>query len=330
MIFSLIFTTILSCSNDVGDGNRIVLNNKLVEYSVFTHDSGYMIRMWADNNNIYVSNAPDFKVFAYDFKGKIKETFGKKGRGPGEFGSIWFFQKEIDNKSYWIHDYPKSEIRNQLLKNDTVISSNKISSRGNIQYINNGKFVIPRVDEKTNELLFSIFNTKNKVYEKDFNVSKLAKIPQGSLGSDYTLHGTFAKNSKNEIIYSCMFAGIFFKLDSLSSTLKVYSDIRNLPVPKSKISNGEIHLTPKQTTSISVTADEKTIYFLTTQEPKKSSMKCKYFYIDMYNITDGSYRNSIKIEKYMGEQIPISIAKIKNYLIIGYSDFAIVTYKFKN
>ena len=99
ILFSLIFTTILSCSNDVGDGDRVLINNKLVEYTAFTHNSGHLIRMWADSNNIYVSNAPDFKIFAYDFKGKIKETFGKKGRGPGEFGSIWFFQKEKYNKS---------------------------------------------------------------------------------------------------------------------------------------------------------------------------------------------------------------------------------------
>lgn len=86
-----------------------------------------------------------------------------------------------------------------------------------------------------------IFNIKNKVYEKDFNVLKLVGIFLGSLGLDYILYGLFVKNFKNEIIYLCMFVGIFFKLDSLLIILKVYSDIRNLFVFKSKISNGEIN-----------------------------------------------------------------------------------------
>lgn len=79
MLFLLIFIIILSCFNDVGDGNRVFLNNKLVEYFVFIYDLGYIIRMWVDSNNIYIFNVLDFKVFVYDFKGKIKEMFGKKG-----------------------------------------------------------------------------------------------------------------------------------------------------------------------------------------------------------------------------------------------------------
>ncbi|MEA4840321.1 MAG: 6-bladed beta-propeller [Bacteroidales bacterium] len=317
------------CRNTEEKHRNVDSKYKLIEYSVFEHDMGQIIRITADDSCIYISNAPDYKIFVYDFKGNLKKTIGNKGPAPWEFGSIWSFAKEKDGKSYWVHDYSKQHIKKYSAKNDSLLISRRLKTTNNIQYLKDGKFLVPRVINKSRDFVISVYNAENNIFEKDFNLTTISGIESDLINKDYVLSGFFCKNSSNEIIYSCIYAGVFFHFNRSCDSVKIYKDIRNLPIPKSSISNNEIHLSPRQLVSICSAVDNSKIYLLTLKDETQNPMKCKIFYIDIYNLRNGKYIKSITLPLYRGEEIPVYMAKTKDYLIIGYINGTIAVYDFK-
>lgn len=320
---------IFGCSNTADKYRNIDSKSMLIEYSAFEHDMGNMIRITADDSCIYVSNAPDFKIFVYDFNGALKKTIGNKGPAPWEFGSIWSFAKDADDKSYWVHDFSKQAIKKYSSKNDSMLLLRRLKTTNNIQYLKDSKFLVPRVMDESGDFVISVYNAEKDIFEKDFDLTAIAGIKSSSKNIDYVLSGSFCKNESNEIIYSCTYAGVFFYFDASCDSVKMYKDFRNLPIPDSYLSNNGIQLSPKQFVSVCSAVDDSKIYFLTLRDETHNPMKCKMFYIDIYNLSNGLYIKSIALPLYKGEAMPFYMAKTSNHLIIGYINGIISVYDIK-
>ncbi|MCH8286205.1 hypothetical protein IIB79_06710 [candidate division KSB1 bacterium] len=101
---------------EIVDGVRIVHNDKpknsnisieleRVIGSMDTNDDNYMLYMPSalekdDEGNIYVLDAGNFRVQKYDSNGKYLLTFGREGRGPGEFSMPQSVEMGNDGKLY--------------------------------------------------------------------------------------------------------------------------------------------------------------------------------------------------------------------------------------
>lgn len=328
LIFILLCTSIIAC-NEEQNNIRILSNYKLKEISHFGHLKGHIIRLWADSL-IYISDAPDFKVSVYNYQNELVKVLGKKGPAPWEFGSIWGFARDSNDSTYWVHDYQKKLLKNYNYYTDSMISSCKVETRNNVQYMGEGNFLMPRMRKTDNNLLLSVLDVNTKKIIKDFNLSEKANLESNDYGHHMVLHGNFAKSLSNNTIYACENAGIFFKINMQTDSITVHKYIGDIPTPKNSIHNGMVLLEPKIYAPYSVAVDEQCIYFLAGANYNKRPEMCRAFYIDIYDLESCKYKNSIKVEKREGDYIPKIIAKYKDKIILAYNDYSVVIYQYEN
>ena len=332
-IILFVLTFLFSCTYTEKIDDFRVIDSKvdLKLLKSFNH-LGYIVRLWADKNNIYISSAPNFQIYQYDLKGNLIRKYGKSGPAPWENGTLWYFEKTSDNKYYWVHDYSKQMVKKFNLSNDTMIENHKLMTINNIILDGNDNFYIPKINFTTKNFHISKLNIKSKEFCAEININRLVGLDskQAPLSySDYIFEGDFCKNSKGQILYYCYNAGISFLINTNNDSVSVIKDVRQLPIPKAYLKNKEVHLAPKNMVCLSGALDEKYMYLLTTKTQPKglNSLRNNTFYIDIYNIETFKYLKSFELPKFKDEEIPFKIAKKDNNLIVAYEDSNVGIYK---
>lgn len=326
LLMASIFLFYGCTDNENGDKRRVIDNTSVFKLkNSFQHEQGYLIRLFANDSSIFVSNAPDFKVFQYDFDGKINRTFGKKGPAPWEYGTIWHFALTENKEFYWVHDYPQQSLKKYAIKKDTLVDTFKAITTNNVAYIGIDNFLVPELDSTSKNFIIKMCNKSSQKKVIDlFKISSAKKNKREYL--NFVFEGEFSNLYKNNILYTCFNSGEHYLIDINNYSLKIIKDFRNLPVPEGYKENSQIKLMPKQTTALSSSIDEKHIYMLSTGDFTEDVKKSNFF-IDRYSTNTGKYEKSIPIERFEGEEQPFKIVKIKNNMIIGYKNGTIAQFE---
>lgn len=330
--FQLIFICyfLFSCSNGSNEkyyDEKTNMSKVLELTKSFEHDKGIGIRLWCDKQYIYISNDPDFKIYIYNYLGKLIRTLGKKGPAPFENNALWYFNIEESGKSYWVHDRAKQLLKKFDLTKDTLITTRKISTMENVLYIGENKFIIPHSEDNKNSFSLSIYDINTSAYIQNIDLLSFPNLE--NLKKEkylaYVFEGNFCKN-KDYAVYYCYSTGIFFIINLRKKSATPMWDVRNLPIPKVHIKNGEIQLEPKLFTSTSAAMDNKYLYSLTTKDVTDIRGKGK-FQIDVYDIEANEYKGSFEIDKLNGVDKPREIAVDSNKMVILFESGTINTYK---
>jgi hypothetical protein len=325
----IIFLLFLSCTNYDKKDIRVLVGMKEVlkfEKS-FEHRAGRGIRLGCDDTSIYVSNDPDFKIYLYSYSGKLVRRLGRKGPAPFENNAIWSFSLDEGKHNYWVHDFSKQLLKKFSLVEDTLVTVRKMITMNNVLYIGKDKFIIPRADDKSGGYLLSLFDVNTVSYTKNFDLIVLSDLKEQKskehLG--FIFEGNFCRN-KNYATYYCYSTGLFFVINLTDYTIKTIEDIRQLPIPKVYIKNGEIQLDPKLFASTSAAMDDKYLYSLTTKDVADIRGKGK-FQIDVYEIENRRYQGSFEVDKLNGVDKPREIAVHSNKMVILFDSGLINIYK---
>jgi len=84
-IFILFFLVSCIKENDLHDKEVNIRIERIAEISVGKNDLTTIQDYLINDNKIYVLDKEICKIFVYDYEGKLINSFGGKGKGPGEF-----------------------------------------------------------------------------------------------------------------------------------------------------------------------------------------------------------------------------------------------------
>lgn len=333
-IYYIIVFLLLACNENNDSKNRTIINYKLSEQRHFEHTFGTAIRMNVQNNIISLSNAPSFGIYQYNLYGNLIRKLTEPGSAPWESHAIWHFSFTKDGKKYWVHDYDKQSIKCYDYAKDSMLFYIKEITQGNVHPIDDDNFIIPHTDIVNNKFLFSIYNIPKKEYIKHFSLTDSLKIKSNIVNQKdlclWLLSGNFADNYKNNLLYYIYDIGRFFIFNKKEKTMKIYKDVRNLPIPIAYVKNQGIHFTEKSIAAISGCIDAKYVYILSVKYNSEKLTTDNTYLIDIYQINNGKYLKSIEVPKYDGNAIPKQISLSQNKLIILYDSQVIVSYNFTN
>ncbi|GBU08818.1 hypothetical protein AwDysgo_21490 [Bacteroidales bacterium] len=325
IIILILMCCIYSCGNESTFQNRFVSDIPLEVHSFFEYEDGNIIRMWADDDLIYISSDPDNAVKLFDYSGNLSATFGKNGEAPWENGTVWGFGKDSD--AYWVHDYPKMALKKYALENDSMLFFRRFETKHNVLYVGDNRFLIPRFDVEDGVFYISLYDAIDDTFIKEIDICKLTNIfdklpPFG----DYTFQGDFCKNDEGQAIFFCMFNSSFFFMDTELDKIKHYTDIRALPISKPIVSNQQIRLDPMNCGILTGTLDEEYVYFISPKYKETMWYNVKDFLLDIYDINSKEYIKSFDIPLWQGKYPPLKISKTSHGLVVAYYGGIIVVY----
>lgn len=294
----------------------------------FVHEAGRGIRLWCDQDGIYISNDPDFKIYNYDYEGKNTRKLGKKGPAPFENDAIWSFSKDETGQKYWVHDYKKQLIKEFDLAKDSLVSIHKLINQDNIIYINSKRFLVPHPDASNSTYLLSIFDANTNQYIQNYDLLKTANAEKlrGNKYLNFVFGGNFCKN-KNLAVYYCYSAPLFFIVNLKNGSISPLWDVRQLPIPMLQVkANGDIQLQPEIFASTSAAMDDRYLYSLTTKDATDIEGKGK-FQIDVYDLQNQNFKGSFEIGKLAGDDKPREIAIYDRKMVILFDSGTVNVYK---
>lgn len=86
LLFSIIF--IVSCRKSEIENTKKIKNHEIIINDSLIISQEGLNTISIHDSLIYITNAYTNEIVEYDFQGKKRNTFGRTGRGPGEFSSI--------------------------------------------------------------------------------------------------------------------------------------------------------------------------------------------------------------------------------------------------
>jgi hypothetical protein len=325
-IILLIFVAfaIISCRDKISFNKRIVSEMKLHAINHFEYEDGNLIRMTADNNNIYLSSSPDNSIKVFNYTGKLCKTIGKEGPAPWENGTIWSFGKE--GSCYWLHDYPKMALKKYDTATDTMLYYRRFITKHNVLFLKNDQFLVPYFKSESGIFYISLYDALKDSIIKEVDICKITgrfqKLPPYG---DFTFQGNFCKNNNGQAIFYCMYNSTFFFIENNLKKVTAHTDIRNLPISEPITSGQRTYLDPNNVGIISGSMDKKYIYLLAPKYHETRRNRIKEFMIDVYDISTKNYLKSFEVLDTEG-RLPIEIVKTDKGLVIGYYGGTIVIY----
>ena len=329
------FSFIFSCekksdrSSDFKNQEKIY-NKELVllqEYelppSIYFHlkfENGYL---WT-----FDSRAGQLIRISTDFSQTKK--FGKKGNGlPEENGFIMFFDASQTN-SYSLYDFDKRLFK--IFKYDDSLIHHQRKSptpeyRG-VSLSEDTYFLWDFEEIDGDGIGFYTYNFKtDKKGEKIFlnHMPALKSENDGRyLGEVYS--GDFVKSPNGErIIFYCWFGGRFFSFNKKGDLLYTSKTRDEAPFPKV--------MEQKASGSVFLTRDPNYQYFFSAAMNNENLMLLNFisqkdkYQIDIYDIEDGRYKSSIKLDELTDGQRPKNITIDNNIIFIMYENNTLIKYE---
>ena len=324
-LISIIIVALLACKNDKKQP-RVVIENPYLKEEIRFVPQFHPIRMWANDSSIYFSDTPQNTISVYSHEGVLRERLGKSGPAPWENGTVWHFALDEIPNYYWVQDYPKQLIKKIDAITGNLVASMKIIAIDNVQYIENGRFVVPNMDEKTGVFRLSIYDVNKQVLIKHIDVSEMVGIRKPAVSDrlDFVLNGNMCTNN-TDAIHFCYNSGALFKINKKTLAVSFIKEVRGYDLPKAVVEYGGVRIKPKLVMVSSAAMDSSHLYMLTSLNGNFA--KTDKFFIDMYNLTTDTYQHSFSIPVLSDEQRPVYIVVVKQKLIVYFENGTVVIYR---
>lgn len=185
-IITLFFLTLQGCFEE--EKNQAIAESYISEASVFLNAEkddfvGWPVQMNVTSDRLFFADAGFEQITEVDLNGNKMLSFGRKGRGPGEFNSLanfWIFTKNI-----LLYDYNGFKFINYTLSGDLIeeitYERNPVNPNGSppnipltVEAITEHKFLIPTRGKEGS--LFAIADLKTG--ELDFIGDAVGKYVQ--------------------------------------------------------------------------------------------------------------------------------------------------------
>jgi hypothetical protein len=137
---------------------------------------------------------------------------------------------------------------------------------------------------------------------------------------DFLFYGDFTKSNTNSniFIYYCLNAPIFFKIDLGKNEIKAFKDFRYEYMPEIYRTGKRVVLSPNQNWFVSGSVIDDEIYFLTIQNSEFYVETYSKWFLDIYDLNSGNYKESIPIDISTDVIFPFEIRSRKEKLVIAY------------
>jgi hypothetical protein len=278
--------------------------------------------------NIYILDSGDNSVKKFTSDGKYLMNFGKKGRGPGEFTSVFGFDiaedgrisilSPNDNKFvvFTERDFIEFKCKFMPLKH-CFVNSNEIVTFQIIDPISTSTF------QRINYELGSTYEYENLIEGVNVKDSGLGMLP--------FLIGEVHKYKRNELIYISAIMGYVVLYDGSG---KIKNAFKLLDVPKllnsddnrKRIlgSDSPIIRFPRKDEYLLISSSiyHDYLYILCNN----SSQLTEQYVIDIYSLKNNSYQYSIKLHN-SEEILWMHITNSKIFLVQNNAQIKIISYK---
>ena len=321
IIFSLVF---FSCASNE---ERILSARSLVKTTEFNFQ-GRINRYFVDENFIHIYGSPYENIRSYSYMGELVEEIGRKGPADWEISSVWWYGRE--DSTYTIYDYGKNLINQFDLVSGRLETSYPFVGKSNISNISLTEYISTRINEK-GEFEFAVIDIEKNEIARSYPVIELLKeVGISDLKDlDWLLYGDFAKSEKDEgvFVYYCLNSPVFFKLDLNKDEVVLYKDFRFQFMPEVYRSGSNVVLTPMQNWFVSggIIGDE--IFLLTVKNNDFYVEITSKWFLDIYDLASGDYKESIPIELTENYRYPFEIRNGENKLVIGFDFEKIIVYE---
>lgn len=309
--------------------NRTFSKRKLSEVSSFTFP-GKIHRYFVDDSITHIFGSPYERILSYTDDGILVKEVGKPGPADWEITSLWWYDE--NDTSYTMYDYGKNLINRFQSKSDSLVTSYKYVSRSNI--IKHGQFhylttsLTPKGDFE-----FSLLDIRDNNTVKKFAVNDLLiEIGVKEFKDlDFLLYGDFTKSNANSniFIYYCLNAPVFFKIDLGKNEIQAFKDFRYEYMPEIYRTGKRVVLSPNQNWFVSGSVIDDEIYFLTTDNKESYIKQSSQWFLDIYHLKDGTYKESIPMNFSSDERFPFEIRNRADNLIIGFDYEKLKLYEVK-
>lgn len=308
---------------------RIISSRKLIKINELNFP-GKINRYFVDENVIHIHGSPYDNIRTYSEDGILLKEIGKKGPANWEISSVWFFEKT--DSTYTIYDYGKNLINQFYLANDSLKISYKFNGRSNIMEYEMNKFIASQLNEK-GEFEFTLLDITDKTQTIRIPIKNILDSVgiKDTKDLDFLLYGDFAKSDKTSdiLIYYCLNAPIFFKIDLKNLNVNLFKDFRFEYMPETYRTGNNVVLTPNENWLVSGTVVGDEILFLTIENNEYYVERDSKWFLDIYNLETGIYKESIPVEMSNGEYFPFELRSRKEKLVIGWNFENIKTYEIK-
>lgn len=266
------------------------------------------------NNYIYINDNRN-KLLVFDLSGKFIKQIGNYGNGPGEYKVISNFHIDIDKQTMIIADGGQSRIIKYNLKNDKHISTKKIFSFIDCEWLSDGNIAwySSRGFESVDKKQYYI-----KITNQNFEESKLL-FPMDFIIQYPIFLGSFFYKLNSKCYFNLPHIPEIYEVSSQKITSMYQLDLDNHKFAPQEWIKGE----GREDYSIIVNTD-----YVSAQNVKEtdSYISISYFakgangYLGFYNKKTGdSYKNSLSefIRNTGLTDTGVIINTYKNYFIIA-------------
>jgi len=292
---------------------------------------GKVISLINDRESLVIIDAMTNQIVQLDYNGHVFNRFGKSGDAPWEIRQLIY--GAVSNGNYYTFDRTKQVLNGKSIKGDAInfTYQSKDHLLNNMILLADGKFVSTYSNGVDFDFLTFDAGAKkniNKISIREKILKRYNIYPKSD--AELVFEGYFSKNSRNQIVYSCNKAGLFFLLNDKGGIDYMANTIDNidLPMPAHVDRGGgftEFTIKPDIYVNYSRCIDNNHVYILSNilgDKYKKNRV------IDVYDIKNGVYLYSLKIPALNDTQKSVEIAISNSGLLsVVYEDMKIVNYQ---
>jgi hypothetical protein len=299
--------------SSLGTSNRTMIDAKVKCIANFEFlFSGAIPKVY--KGFVYLINYNQQSIDKLDMQGKVLQSFGRLGKGPGEFQHIDNF--DINDQSIAIIDNNLgiiSEFNHNGSPQKFYRHSKKIGHGIRTGY----RTYLLKVDGSfgtTNEEEFQLINIDSNS-QKKIIVKRLYNQNSNEFTRDFISDGLFISNAKGQISRISSRVGAFIGFDSQGKVLYNKPTIDETPPPtlpfQSHNSNGGkdifISFDGIRIINLAFAADERYLYVLSNAASPNIKDKALNItdqrIIDVYNINTGNYTFSFQMPKFQDKRV---------------------------
>ncbi|NGP87737.1 6-bladed beta-propeller [Fodinibius halophilus] len=237
-------------------------------------------------NQLYVSDFGDMRLKKFTRDGKYIGSYGKEGRGPGEFQQLMDFDQRGD--SIYVLDSRKMELMFFDKKSSSFITSHKVKSHPYRFATLGNRFVIERSME---EKLFSSTDLQGNIQHQ------FGQFIESQTQNGLSVSGNIETISDTGFVFSPSYASYLYYFNKEGEQTKVVRTVDRIPFQKPvKEKSGNMNITKPPTVKVysrALSTEDNLLLIL--QRFAKESDALPTSFIDVYHLDTGQYRYSIEL-----------------------------------